>query len=263
MPRRTRPVYFALIPALVVGGSCAIAAPAATWEMTTGLDYSKGSYGDPQDTKITYLPVSLSYATGPWKAKATVSWLRIDGPGTVIGGGGGGGIVVGPTTGQRTTESGIGDTWLSLRYSVESIPSDFGYVDITGKIKAPTADKNKGLGTGEFDYTIQADYYKPLGRLTPLLTVAYKVKGDAPHLHLDNVWYLSGGADWRANDDLHFGATIDYQQAAVSGTDDDIELFTYASWRLSSEWRLVPYAYFGFTNGSPDQGFGLQASYRF
>lgn len=261
MSRRTRPAHFAVIAALVAGSSCAIAAPPAVWELTTGLDYSKGSYGDPQDTKITYLPVSLSYATGPWKAKATVSWLQIDGPGTVIGGGTG--AVVGTGSGQRTTESGIGDTWLSLRYSVESLPSNIGYLDITGKIKAPTANDNKGLGTGAFDYTFQADFYKPLGRLTPLLTVAYKIKGDAPHLPLDNVWYLSGGADWRANDDLHFGATIDYQQAAASGASDDTELFTYASWRLSREWRLVPYAYFGFTNGSPDQGFGLQTSYRF
>lgn len=261
MSERMRSAKIAFMLAVMAGGSGAIAAPDGTLELTTGLDYSKGSYGDPQDTKITYLPVSLSYETGPWKAKATVSWLQIDGPGSVIGGGDG--TVVGPGTGRRSTESGIGDTWLSLRYAVQSIPSDIGYVDITGKIKAPTADENKGLGTGEFDYTLQADFYKPLGRLTPLLTVAYKIKGNAPHLPLDNVWYLSGGADWRANDDLHFGATIDYQQAATSGADDATELFTYASWHLSREWRLVPYAYFGFTNGSPDQGLGLQTSYRF
>lgn len=246
------------------------------WRFSSGADYSTGDYGASKDTDILYLPFSASYLSGPWKARVTIPWIRIEGPGVVTGGGDG--VVVikpkknpnaipgpapAPGSGGTTTESGLGDIWASLTYQVEAWPVEYGYLDVTGKIKFPTADEDDGLGTGETDYTLQADYAYPMdNKLTPMLAVAYKIKGDPDGIDLDNVFYISAGADYRLDSGVHVGASLDFQEASSDGADDALELFAYLSYRMSQNWTLMPYAYHGFTDGSPDYGIGTSINYR-
>lgn len=232
------------------------------WRISTGADYSSGDYGDDKDTKIKFIPLTVSYKTGKWKFKGAFSWVEIEGPGSVIGAGDGG-VVIGDGNSEVTTESGIGDTWLSAMYSLDSFPVDLGYLDIGAKVKIPTADEDKGLGTGETDYTLQFDYFKPLGDITPFVTMAYKIKGDPPGSNLDNVFYLSVGSDFKYGNDLNIGFSLDYQEASSSSGDDQLELFGYYNRRLDSSWSLMLYGYSGLDDGSPDYGAGVEASYRF
>ncbi len=230
------------------------------WKYSSGVDYSTGDYNDSADTRILYIPFSASYKEGNLSGKITVAWLSIDGPGNVIGGGGGG--VVLPGGGNTSTESGVGDTWVSLTYEIESFPAEWGYLDVTGKIKVPTADEDKGLGTGKMDHTLQLDYAYAVDQLTPMATLAYKIKDDPSGIDLNNVLYLSVGADWRHSHNTHFGASLDFQQASTSGVDDPLDLFTYMSYIVNKQWRLTPYLYFGLSDSSPDIGGGLQFSYK-
>lgn len=230
--------------------------------LSTGVDYSSGDYGNPSDTDITYLPLTTSYKKGEWTAKVTAAVLSIEGPGNVIGAGEGGVILPGNNNSAVSKESGVGDVWLSLGYELDLLPAEFGFLDVIGKIKLPVADEDKGLGTGETDYTLQLDYAYSAGAMTPLVTLAYKVKGDPSGVNLDNVLYLSAGADWRFSDQLNMGASIDFQEASTSSSDDSLELFTYLSFRLSKIWSVTPYLYLGLSDGSPDQGIGFQLTYR-
>ena len=231
-----------------------------TWKVVVGLDFSTGDYGDPEDTEILYLPLDLSYTRGPWRAKVTVPWLQMRGPGTVIGGGDGG-VVTDDGDMDVATESGLGDIWAGLTYSTELIPVEWGYLDVVTKLKFPTADEGRGLGTGEFDGTLQLDYFKPIGRFSPMATVAYKMKGDPDDLELDNVFYLSLGADYRINEIVSVGATMDFQEAASDGSDDALEVFSYLGYRVSGQCLLNFYGYAGLTDGSPDAGGGLQVKF--
>ena len=226
------------------------------FKLGTGIDFSSGDYGTDEDTDILYVPVNLSYTSGAWKAKMTVPWLQIEGPGDVVGGGDGG-VVIGDGSGEKTTESGLGDIWTSVTYSVEAIPSDLLYLDLVGKVKIPTADEDKGLGTGEVDYTLQLDLFKPMGKLTPMATVAYKIKGSPSEYDLDDVFYLSLGADYRCNDEVNLGATLDFQEASSDSSDDALEIFSYLSYRINEDWKVTGYTYFGLSDGSPDAGGGL------
>lgn len=263
-----------------------------TWKYSSGFDYSRGDYGgDPVDTKISAVPFTVSYKTTNWTFKGSTSWLEIEGDGRVIGGGDGG-IVLGNeergnannngrgngnsggnssgNTGEdpvetqpvSSTESGMGDVWLSATYAVPPLPSELGYLDLTGKIKLPTADEEDGLGTGETDYTLQADYFKPLGKFTPYATLAYKIKGDPSGVDLKNVFYTSVGSGYRVSEDANVGLSLDFQQAATTYGDDSLELFGYWTQKLNSQWSATVYAYLGLADGSPDQGLGLQLSFR-
>lgn len=249
-----------LVSAFLVAASAQAAEPRVV-ELSTGIDFSSGDYGDTEDTKVLYVPVSASVKSGAWKAKLTVPWVQIEGPGGVVGAGDGG-IVVGGSGTEVTRESGVGDVWLSLARSVESIPAEIGFVDLIAKVKFPTADEKKGLGTGETDYTLQADFFKSLGQWTPMATVAYKIKGEPSGSEIDDVWYLSAGADFRYSETVNFGASLDHQQASTSTADDSLELFGYVGIRTAPQWSIMGYSYFGLSDGSPDYGVGFQIKHR-
>ncbi|PXA04791.1 hypothetical protein DDZ13_06390 [Coraliomargarita sinensis] len=246
---------------LLILSLCALVTVGAEqFKISSGVDYSSGDYGSDVDTEILFVPLTLSYANNPWKAKVTIPWIQIKGPGNVVGGGDGG-VIIGDGGTRTTTESGLGDIWTSLSYSVEEIPAEWFYLDLVGKVKIPTADEDRGLGTGEFDYTLQLDFFKPLGQLTPIATVAYKIKGDPDDYELDNVFYISVGADYRLNDKTNIGATLDFQEASSDSSEDSVEIFSYLSHSLNEDWKLTGYTYFGLTDGSPDAGGGLSLSY--
>ena len=227
------------------------------WKFSTGVDYSSGDYSDTSETTMLYVPFSAGYKKGNWSGKISTGWLSIDGPGSVIDGG-----VVVPGVGTNRSESGIADTWLALTYALEALPSELGYLDLTGKVKIPTADEDKGLGTGEVDYAVQADYFYAMDRLTPMFTAGYKFKGDPDDMNLNDVLFLSAGADWRCSDDTHIGALLDFQQASTSGTDDPLEVFAYLHHKINEEWSLSPYFYYGLSDSSPDMGGGLQLIFK-
>lgn len=232
------------------------------WRLSSGLDTSTGDYGDTQDTEIAYVPFSAAYYSGNWKSKATIGILEITGPGNVVGGGDSAVVIGKQGSGRRRTESGVGDLWLAETYSLPTSPLPDLFVDLSAKLKLPLADEDRGLGTGEVDYVLQADLFQAMGQITPMLTLAYKIKGDPPGAKLDDVWFVSVGADWRVRDGLNVGATLDVQQASTAASEDARELFAYVSSRLDRQWSATGYGYLGLSDGSPDLGLGVQLTYR-
>ena len=263
----------------VVGGVASQASSAEEWKYTLGTDISSGDYGDSADTDIVSSPFTISYSpSDKWTFKASMPWTQIEGPGGVIPGADGG-IVVGngngngngrgnagnggtTTTGTQTVkESGLGDLWLTGTYSLEPV-ADRWFFDLSAKYKVPTADEDKGLGTGQADYTLQAEAFTMMGDFSPFITVARKFKGDLPDLEIKDVWYTSVGSGYRLDEQNSLGMSLDYQQATTDTNDPSTELFGYVNHKFSQQWSGMLYGYLGLADGSPDQGVGFQVSYR-
>jgi hypothetical protein len=89
---------------------------AASFRLGTGISYSKGSYGEIEDTKVIAVPVSLTYKKDGFKIRVSVPWVRIDGPGSLIqtpeGRDGGGGFDDGggSNSGSGSSNSGSGSS---------------------------------------------------------------------------------------------------------------------------------------------------------
>ncbi|MFO1435526.1 MAG: hypothetical protein U1F34_03880 [Gammaproteobacteria bacterium] len=134
----------------------------------TGVDYSSGRYTDLVDTEILYVPFRFRYDYLNWTARLTVPWLQITGPNSVAGGGDSITVVnPGSRSTTRTTESGLGDVVGSLSY-LFTLGGQLPDLQVTGKIKFPTADENKGLGTGSYDYTILGELFQDVWKLYPV-----------------------------------------------------------------------------------------------
>lgn len=251
---------FAVMAGLTLAGSAAEAEDGLA--LGTGFDYSRGRYGSRTLTEITYIPFIAKYETGPWLLKLTVPWLRIVGPGGVVGGGDDR-TVISTANAARSAASGQGDVVASLGHTLIESAAHGLILDIVGKVKFGTADASKGLGTGENDYAIQADLVKSFGSVSALGTLGYKALGDPPGLDLRNVWYGSVGAAWKLAPTTSAGMLLDFRQASVAGGNPQREVTLYAAYKLGATTRLQGYLVRGLADGSPDLGIGANLSAQF
>ncbi|NWG39722.1 MAG: hypothetical protein HXY27_07135 [Hydrogenophilaceae bacterium] len=226
--------------------------------LTTGLDYSIGDYGTPDDTETWFLPLNLKYQSGHYSFKLGMSYLFVRGPQSVTPDGDpipGGGVV-------KTTH-GFGD--VTAAFTVEVLDErnyPFG-LDLTGKIKFGTASEDKALGTGENDYTLQASFYKPMGAWMPYLDVAHRWKGDPPGIDYQNVWYVTAGSSYRINKAWSLGADYAWREKLTSGGDEISEATLYANYKINDHNKLNLYGVAGFSDASPDWGLGFMTTHSF
>jgi hypothetical protein len=247
----------AVLPALLV----ASAALAAEGELSAGagLDYSSGDYGTASETKIVSIPFMLRYDRDAWKLKLTVPYLSVTGEGDVIPG-------IGRTDrGRRgeTTESGIGDTVLAATYSALYEPQASFGLDLTAKLKLPTGDENRGLGTGSTDETLQADLYKGIDRLTVFGAFGYTFFGHSDVVALKDAAFAEIGASTRLNATDSVGASLYGRERVVEGGARQRELTLFWNRRVAKAQRLQAYFLFGLADGSPDFGIGASALFSF
>lgn len=230
------------------------------FKFSSGFDYSSGNYGQPTTTEIWYVPNTLNYNYDEWTLKLTIPYIRITGAGGVIGGGPDGPVVGAPTQTARTTQSGLGDLIFSGSYTwfLEDLPT----LELMGKIKIPTADENKGLGTGEADYTIQLDVFRSIGPVSPFATLGYRFTGDPSGIDLKDVLFASLGVGFKANNEWSGGIIGDYRQATTDFAEDSWEFVSYITWKAPSNFSVNLYGAVGFSTGSPDMGIGLQLAYQ-
>jgi outer membrane putative beta-barrel porin/alpha-amylase len=231
--------------------------------LSTGFDYSSGDYGGSTSTDILQVPVIGKYESGPWTYKLTVPYIEVTGPGNVVPGIGRTSAVQGkkgaPVSGT-STESGLGDITGAVTYNLFAGSASEPAIDLTGKIKLGTADRDKGLGTGENDYSAQIDAYQTFGHVTGFGTLGYSILGSSSAIPLDNVFYVTIGASYKFDDRLSGGAMLDLRQAASSTSGERRELTGFVNYKVDKVWKVQGYVLQGFADGSPDLGIGAQVT---
>ncbi|SDS01754.1 hypothetical protein [Opitutus sp. GAS368] len=230
--------------------------PAPThWLLGTGFDYSRGDYGFATDTEMFSVPLNLGCDRGPWILRVAIPWITIKGPAAITGTGG----AARPTA---ASESGLGDILTSATYQFGEALGPV-KLDFTGRIKFPTADEARGLGTGRTDFYGQFDFYRTYGDLTPFASVGYRVLGNSAVYHLHDGVYASGGTHFRVSSATVLTAAFNWGQRIINGGDSSTDLTLAFTHDLDAQWQLGGYGLKGFTNASPNYGAGLQINRRF
>lgn len=240
-------------------GSVAATARAAepSVKLSTGVDYTSGDYGGDEDIEDIYVPVTATVTAGRLGFRLTVPYLYVSAPtGTVVTDAGGQLIAVG--TGDTETESGLGDVIGSATLYDVVNNSELGLaVDVTAKVKFGTADENKGLGTGENDYSLQTDLYKFFGRVTLLGSAGYKFRGDPSGIDLEDVWFASTGGIYKFTREMRGGIVYSYRESAFEEGDAIQEVTGFVSLRLNDAWRVQVHGLAGLSDSSPAWGTGV------
>lgn len=232
--------------------SASATAQSVTW--STGFEYSSGDYGGTEDIEDFYVPVTGRLDLERASFDLTVPYLSVRAPaGTIVTDPGGEPL---PGSGETVSESGIGDVIAGMTIYDVVYLDDFA-LDLTGRVKFGTADEDKGLGTGENDYTLRTDLYRFVGQFTMVGSLGYKFRGDPAGGDLDNVWLGSIGGIYTPGDQHRFGMFYDYRESALSGSDSLSEVSAFAARQLSERFSLQLYAFTGFSDSSPDWGAGV------
>jgi hypothetical protein len=205
------------------------------WLFSSSVNYSVGDYGTNKDTTIVYVP--FTFGVRPvdtlW-INLTVPWIYQNSQNVVVTGATrkkATGTFAQPAT--STSESGLGDVLLRGSFVLVDEKSFLPEIAPYVKIKFPTADKDRGLGTGEFDETIGVDLSKQLiGPLYGYVTVAYTFVGSPPGTEFHNSFGWSIGAAYTLIPSLSFFAFLDGSTAISPGEADPLEL------RVGAEYRI-------------------------
>lgn len=235
---------------------------ATAWSVSTGAHWLSGDYGLTQRTYLRAFPLTLSWRKAPWRLKASTSFVGISGPGSLSDGT----TVTTTQTANERAESGLGDssitlTWQNQRPWLRAI-----WVDVSAGIKIPTADEEKGLGTGATDYRLKVDLARRWGPLTGFSTLGYRIRGESDLRPLDDAPWLSLGMSYpcgRANGKQRCGFFYDHTWPAIDSNSarSELNLFWQKGW--SRHWKTTLYLTAGLNKDSADAGAGMQLKYQF
>ena len=228
-----------------------------------GADYSSGTYGGSTDTTIFAVPVTVRYELERWTYKLTVPYLEVSGPADFVPGVGrvdNSGKPKRRSFAGTTTESGLGDSVASATYNAWYDRGLERGLDLTGRVKLPSGDAGKGLGTGSTDVGFQVDAYQTLERLTVFADLGYTFFGRSDYVELRNAANYGVGASRKLSDMDSVGASLDGRERVSPGGSPQRELTLFWNRRADRLTRVQAYLLFGLANGSPDIGVGVSGS---
>ena len=229
--------------------------------LNVGAYFAQGDYGEPTDTEILYLPLSYQANIGKWGFQVLVPHLSVTGTGNVLVNIGGVTRAVAGT--EEATQRGLGDTVASVSYQLDPWSDRAPFIDLRLDVKLPTADENKSLGTGEVDYSVQADFSRNWGSNVLFATVGYNFRGESElFTGLEDSAFAQLGFATPVNERVNIGAFYDYRERASLFSAESHELLPYFTWQVTPDWSVTGLLSWGFTDASADTAVQVQLSYR-
>ena len=236
----------------------AVARPSADtdykWEGGLFFTYLTGDYGQDRTSDLYYAAAMIKRYLGWGDVTLTVPYLAADGL-TVIGGT----AEPGSTAGNV---SGLGDILLKGRWYAIEQQGLLPFIDLVGSIKFPTADADRGLGTGEPDFTILSEYAWRLGDgpWIALAELGYTFVGKPAGMDAKNRWLYSAGLAYEANPKLTLSGYLEGRTAIFEGNEDPLSVLLIGQYKLRLDLRCDTMFEIGLTDGSPD--FGITLGFR-
>lgn len=220
----------------------------------------RGDFGTNEDTTITQLAETLKYRRADLgEVGLTVPYLFRDG----------GGVTPGEGARARSQAipdeaNGVGDLQLKGKYywldESDSRPS----IDLTGRLKVPTASEDEGLGTGGMDVGMGTELVKRFGSLISLgdLELVLRDRPGGSTLHPVRVNYAVG-VGYPITTRFTPYLFLDGSTPSRSGAEAPLELMLYGVYTVTQTVSMNGFLLTGLTDGSPDFGAGTGVTLKF
>jgi len=245
-------MLFRLI-ALVFLLTSSIASAEPLKSISVGFNSTTGKYGGTTDTRISTIPVTGKMQFEDYFFKLTIPYISVASAGGVVT------QSLGPfkSVSRSTTiiQSGLGDITTSAGYTIYE--GDQLALDLVGNIKFGTANADKNLGTGKNDYSVQLDGDYGIDKTSLFATAGYKIVGAPEGVSVRNVVYGTLGVSQKLNNTMSTGVALDTAQSSNELSQDTRELSVFFSNKLSKTEKVSAYILKGFSDSSPDSGFGV------
>jgi hypothetical protein len=280
----------------------ATSAHGQTWQVGTAPSFLSGSYGGDAKTDIFYAPVTAKRLFKDGDFTIVVPYLCVTGTAgvTIVGespirtGGAGASTTTvtsptrpgasgtrdaGTTTSRSTTTTtpttpaaaaavqracGLGDVVVRGRYYVLDERAWYPTIALRAHVKAPTADDERGLGTGRPDEGIGAEITRTLGGgLSVMADGGYTFIGQPEGLELNRPWWYDVGLGQDlARGVVNVSVFFEQYQAIVPGLPNARDVLVALTLK-SRGWQTQLAAQVGASDGAAERGFTVGISRRF
>lgn len=257
----------------------------STYSVSQGFEFSSGKYGTNTRTDSIYAPLTVmasptdrlglsleipfvyqsngnvvsSLASGGMQGGKTTML-----PAVGMGGSPSSGSGISPSSASTNqSESGIGDIILRGGYVLVPEKDSMPQIRPTAFVKFPTADKNKSLGTGEFDEGFAVEVSKWLGKWNPFAEAGYTVQGKSAQLALRNYMAYNAGIGYQVAESFRPILLIKGATPPADGASSLLEVRLKLKYQATNHTGIDGYIAKGITTNSPDYGTGLSVYYDF
>jgi Putative MetA-pathway of phenol degradation len=246
---------------------------AETFTLSLGFDFASGDYGTAQTTDSYRVPLTIGYVpTDRLDFTLEIPYLYQSNSSTVsLGGmrfpmrnsGSGPGGMGGTTSSMTASQNGLGDVNLTAGVVLLDESETTPMIRPLAYVKAPTADKDKGLGTGAFDFGGGLSVGKDFGDWALYTEALYVVPGSSSVYKPDNYWTYQGSVSHPLTPKLDAGVEISGATAAFSGNSGALEVQLKTSYQISPRGSLGGSLSMGLSNSSPDYTAGVYGAINF
>ena len=234
--------------------------------VATLVDYSEGDYDGEERSDILYAALDLAYLSpelpltpvADWlELRVNLPYLQVDGPGVLAREG------LFPAESDSDTTGGLGDIGLRLGYWLDPPgPRWLPAVELAVRAKLPTADEDRGLGTGRTDWGVELGLSERLGRTVLFAGGGRRFMGEPRGTRLRDRWLASLGLSRELGRGLELGLLYDYRSASSREGGDAHDLILFGWARVGKRVDFGPYGLLGLGPGSPDFAVGAQLRVR-
>ena len=227
-----------------------------TWALSIGTYSLEGDYGKNADTAIHMIPMTLAYKYNQWQYQLSTGYLWLDGNQSVI-------IEDSKENQTPVKDAGLADTTLSVKYRFKKLRSHPLYLNLSARIKLPTADHKKKLGTGKRDSEFRAGAYWGFHRWWGVMELGYKFRKEPRNTELNNTSQLVLGGLGAIDNKNTIGVSAKFREPSQAKKDPMREITSFLSHKINLQNTIVLLATKGFSDASPNWGVGTQWRYSF
>jgi hypothetical protein len=249
------------------------------WQAGVSPTYTAGNFGTNTTTTSLYVPLTVRRLFANGDVALVIPYVSVTSNGSVTLVGGvpnrtsRTGLTGSPSATDKrpgnvlpaaTNEDGLGDIILRGRYLVAEERRFLPVVSLTARLKIPTADEERGLGTGEFDKGFGMELTKQLSEnVVSFVDAGYTFTGKPDKVALRNQWNYDLGLGYFFTRKLL--GTIFYEEyrALIEGLNNPRDLSFAMNYKATSVFRMNASVLMGLSSGAPDYGMTGGVSYRF
>ncbi len=252
------------------------------FSVALGAEYSTGKYGTNITTDAVAIPLKLYwYPTDRLDFSLEIPYLYQSNSVTTPFGTGrfktakmqqSGGVQGPKRNGSSTfastfdvsrSQSGIGDLVLKGGYVVFQEEKFIPEIRPEVYVKVPTADKNKGLGTGEFDGGVGVTLTKWVDNWNGYFEGVYNLIGKSQDFSLKDFFSYEVGVGYQVTDRFLPSIALKGATNPEDGSEPPFEMRIKALYNVTGKLGVDGYLSKGFNDGTADYGAGAEISYNF
>jgi len=241
MIKRTRRIVHAvLVLTILLALPCITLAEGGRGYLDVDGGYKTGDFDTPVRSNLFYLSTGIGYVSPFYDVSITVPYLFLSSSGN----------------GSTNSENGIGD--VILRGGRVLVTEGDGGFSLDGAlaVKLPTADKNKGLGTGEADYGAFLSVHQRFDKTKVSLLSGYIKVGEPSNVTYNDV-YLYGIGISRIINSTELYTSFEGRRAMVPGAKNPQEINVGFFHALNADYAIKGNTFAGLNKGGPDFGLSI------